>query len=172
MRELGFDERLGGGRVGGQGQARQVRGRAHRVRHDDALAAGHLDVDAHGLGDDEDVREEDGGVNVVAAHGLHGTLGDVRRAPQQLEEAFARTPLVLVVLGQMAARLTEEPHGRLLGGLTSCRAHHEVVAQHGGGRERRAHVHEQHEQQRKQQSHRGRAAQPGHRRLAVLLAVN
>eukprot|EP00959_Pyramimonas_sp_CCMP1952_P452453 9466618-Pyramimonas_sp.AAC.1 len=42
------------------------------------LAAGHLDVNAKRLGDDEDVGEENGSVQVVASQRLHRHLRDAR----------------------------------------------------------------------------------------------
>mmetsp|Transcript_20318 Transcript_20318/g.44472 ORF Transcript_20318/g.44472 Transcript_20318/m.44472 type:complete len:470 (-) Transcript_20318:25-1434(-) len=116
------------------GQALQVRGGGQGVGDQDALAAGHLDVDAEGLGHHEDVGEEDGCVQVVAAEGLHGHLSDGHGVVEDLEEVLAGVLLELVVLGQMAARLAEEPHGGGLGGLALGHADHEVVlGGHVGG---------------------------------------
>ena len=55
------------------------------------------------LQDDEDVGEEDGGVEVVPPYRLHRALGHVYGVVQHLQEILATRLLVCVVLGQMAA---------------------------------------------------------------------
>ena len=48
----------------------------HCDGHQDTLAARHLHADAHRLGDDEDVREEDRRVDVVPTDGLQRHLSE------------------------------------------------------------------------------------------------
>ena len=74
-----------------------------RVREGRALLVHHLDLHAHGLRDDQDVREDDGGVQQpgVALDGLQGQRRGHLRVAAALEEV-ARA-LGLVVLGEVAA---------------------------------------------------------------------
>ena len=55
------------------------------------------------LQDDEDVGEEDGGVQVVPPHRLHCAFGHVDGVVQHLQEILAAGLLVRVVLGEVAA---------------------------------------------------------------------
>ena len=79
-----------------------------------ADATGHLDVDAKCLGNHQDVREENGRVQVVAPQRLERHLRDVLWVLEQLQEVFAGLLLVLAVLWQMPTRLSEKPHRRSL----------------------------------------------------------
>ena len=107
---------------------------AHLVEGADGLVeygapTGHdVDVDARKLHGDDDVGEEDAGVDLVAADGLHGDFcGEVGgEACVQHGDAFAR----LAVFGQGAACLAHEPDGSVAGGAAGEGAEHGRV---GGG---------------------------------------
>lgn len=85
-----------------------VAGRAQRVGEVGALLVDHLDRHAHGLGDDEDVGEDDGGVDQagVALNGLEGQgRGDLGVAAdfKEVTPAFG-----FMVLGEVAAGCEDE----------------------------------------------------------------
>mmetsp|Transcript_23847 Transcript_23847/g.46747 ORF Transcript_23847/g.46747 Transcript_23847/m.46747 type:complete len:397 (-) Transcript_23847:261-1451(-) len=87
-----------------------IRRSLERVRDHDALASRHLNLDVQGLGHDENVGEQNGGIDVVTTERLHGHLCDVLRVVEKLEEVFAGVLLVLVVFRKVATSLSEEPH--------------------------------------------------------------
>ena len=76
--------------------------------HHRAPALLDLHAEAHGGGGHDDVGEEDGGVDPVAAHRLQGQLGGQLGLADGVEDApvAARGP----VLGQRPSRLAHEPH--------------------------------------------------------------
>ena len=89
-------------------QALHVVERAHRGR-DDAARAGHdVDVDPDEPQRHDDVGEEDGGVDPVAAHRLQRDLGDEVRVEAGVEHRHAGARRA--VLGERAAGLAHEPH--------------------------------------------------------------
>ena len=80
-----------------------------------------LDVDAHREHRGHDVREQNGGVDVVPADRLERHLGAELRRAGELEERVALAKRA--VLGQRAARLAHEPHRRAFNLLAPERAH-------------------------------------------------
>lgn len=85
--------------LGGQvAQAGQVGAGADGLLDDGADARLDVEVDADGLERDHDVAEVDGGVDVVAADGLHRDLGDQLGAHARVEHRDALADLA--VLGQ------------------------------------------------------------------------
>lgn len=107
------NELLGDPRRLGQHEPVHVDRRHERTRHDNPDASGHLNVDPERLGDHENVREEDGRVEPsracrfgVPVDGLHGDGRNIRRMPEQLEEAPAHLLFVRGVLGEVPTRLT------------------------------------------------------------------
>lgn len=100
-----------------------IRGGQQGFREVRALLVDHLDRHAQGLGDDEDVGEDDGGID-EAGEALNGLQGERRGhlgVPAALEEVAL--PLGLVVLGEIAASCTRvsDTHGREGGVLGSWR---------------------------------------------------
>lgn len=113
MAKLVKNELLGDPRRLGQHEPVHVDRRHERTRHDNPDASGHLNVDPERLGDHENVREEDGRVEPsracrfgVPVDGLHGDGRNIRRMPEQLEEAPAHLLFVRGVLGEVPTRLT------------------------------------------------------------------
>lgn len=113
MAKLVENELLGDPRRLGQHEPVHVHRRHERTRHDNPDASGHLNVDPERLGDHENVREEDGRVEPsracrfgVPVDGLHGDGRNIRRMPEQLEEAPAHLLFVRGVLGEVPTRLT------------------------------------------------------------------
>ena len=94
-------------------QLGQVGVAAHRLAEHGADAGLDVDVDADGGQGGDDVGEEDGGVDAVAAHRLEGDLGGQVGVPHDLEHPgpLPDGP----VLGQRPAGLAHEPH-RPVGG--------------------------------------------------------
>ena len=85
---------------------------------DDGAGAGDdLDVDADGGDRHDDVGEEDRGVHAVAAHGLHGDLGDEFGGAAGLEHGGARAGRL--VLRERAPGLAHEPDGGPAGFLAA-----------------------------------------------------
>ena len=82
---------------------------ANRLGHDRADAGLDVHVDAREPQRHHDVAEEDGGVHVVAAHGLEGDFRGERWPEAGVEHPYPLTDLA--VLGQGPARLSHEPHG-------------------------------------------------------------
>jgi hypothetical protein len=70
--------------------------------------------DTHRLQDDQYVTEEDGGVEVVAPHRLHGHLCYICGVLEHLEEVLILVLLVLRVLGQVPTGLAEDPDLRIM----------------------------------------------------------
>jgi hypothetical protein len=107
------------------------RRRAERLRHDRAGARHDVEVDADRLERHDDVGEEDGGVDAVAADRLQRDLGDEvgRRAGVEHLVALAQR----AVLGQRAAGLPHEPHRGVGDGLAAARPEEGGVVR-GGGR--------------------------------------
>ena len=79
-----------------------------------------LDAEADRVQREDDVREQDRGVDAVPADGLHRDLGGDRGVVAELEQASGAAQRA--VLGQRAAGLPHEPHGRALDGLPAHRA--------------------------------------------------
>lgn len=90
-----------------------VVGGPHRMR-DDRAGTGHdVEVDSGGLERDDDVGEQDCGVDVVAPHRLHGDFTDHRRIEARLEHSVIGTNGT--VFRQGSAGLPHEPHGATCG---------------------------------------------------------
>ena len=95
-----------------------------RLVDDRPLALGELERRTHRLERQQDVREEDGGVD-PEAHRLQRHLhGELRRLAQ-LEQRVLLAHLP--VLGHVAPGLAHEPYGRALDGLAPARAQEAVV---------------------------------------------
>ena len=73
-----------------------------------------VEADAHGLERQQDVGEDDGGVEIEAAQRLQRDLGGDVGAHAHLDERELLADGA--VLGQVAARLAHEPHGRRVDG--------------------------------------------------------
>src|SRR5690606_25266328 len=97
------------------------------------LALGEVQAEAHRVGNGEDVREEDRGVERKALQRLQRDFARELVIAAQVEEA-ARTSAGGAVLGQVATGLAHQPHGRVLGGLAPQRAQEGIVLQGGGHR--------------------------------------
>ena len=111
----GFADRL----QGFPGQLRQggdVGGGADRLVQHGADAGDDVHADAGQLERDDDVGEEDGGVDVVAADRLQGDLGGQLGAQARVQHRDALADLE--VFGQRAAGLAHEPD-RTAGGLAA-----------------------------------------------------
>ena len=93
------------------------------------LLRDHLDLQAERLWDDEDVAENDGGVEGEPADGLQRDLGRELGRAADLEELVLLAELA--ELRQVAAGLAHHPHGRALHGLASGGPQDEVVLQGG-----------------------------------------
>jgi hypothetical protein len=88
----------------------------------------HLHRAAHRSWDDENVGVDDGRVHAEAAHRLHRDLCGHLRIADRMEEVggLAIGSLAsLVILWQVAPRLTHQPHRQSLDGLALGRAHQE-----------------------------------------------
>jgi len=86
-----------------------------------------VEADAHGLQRQQDVGEHDGGVEVEAAERLQRDLRRHVGPPAHLDEAHLLADGA--VLGQVAAGLTHEPHGRRVdwftgAGIEEAQRHH------------------------------------------------
>ena len=85
----------------------------------------HREPHAHGLRDDEDVAEDDRGVDAEQVHRLQRDLdGQLGRADHR-EEVGALPHRA--ILGQVAAGLAHHPHRRPLHGLAPAGAQEEIV---------------------------------------------
>ena len=93
------------------------------------LLRDHLDLQSEGLRDDEDVGEDDGGVEGEPADGLQRDLGGELGRAADLEELVLLAELA--ELGEVAAGLPHHPHRRPLHGLAAGRPKEEVVLQGG-----------------------------------------
>ena len=91
----------------------------------------HVHAEPDGGRGHDDVAEEDGGVDVVAAHRLEGDLRGRGGIVDGVEDAAlaAQRP----VLGQRAAGLAHEPHGHPGGGQATGGAEEGGVGELGGG---------------------------------------
>ena len=99
------------------------------MRERGPLFGQHLHRHAHGLRDDEDVAEDDGGVDEVgvAVDRLEGQGGrDLRRAAagEEVVRAFG-----VVVFGEVAACLSHDPYRWSVDFLTSSGSQEPVVAE-------------------------------------------
>mmetsp|Transcript_25134 Transcript_25134/g.72671 ORF Transcript_25134/g.72671 Transcript_25134/m.72671 type:complete len:249 (-) Transcript_25134:210-956(-) len=104
------------------------------VGHLNADSTGHGHLDVEGFGNNENVREEDGGIDGITAQGLEGALGDVLGMGQKFQEVPSGLLLVVPVFRQMTSGLSEEPHGSAFHVLPAQRgADHEVVLGQGRG---------------------------------------
>ena len=83
--------------------------------HDRTDALDKLHLDAHAEDWRHDVREEDGGIDAVAAHRLQRHLRAQLSRARDLEEAVALPQRP--VFRQRSTRLPHEPHGRPLNRL-------------------------------------------------------
>ena len=90
---------------------------------------------AHGIGHGQDVAEEDGGVEVIAAQRLQRHLAGQLRVRGQAHEAAGHIARG-AVLGQVAAGLAHQPHGRAVCGQAQAGPQEAVVGQ-GRKRNRR-----------------------------------
>ena len=102
-------------------EAVQVGLAAERLGHHRTAARLHVDAEADGVQGDDDVREHDGGVHAVAPNRLEGELGRQRGVADGGEDG--PRPAGGPVLGQRAARLAHEPHGRAGHRLPQAGAH-------------------------------------------------
>ena len=83
--------------------------RIERVLHFDAARIDKAIGLSQGLGDHEDVTEDDGGIELEPADGLQRDFRGQLRGADQFEERIA--PLELAVLGQGASGLSHQPDG-------------------------------------------------------------
>ena len=91
--------------------------RPHRVREDGAAARLDLDLHTGETQRHDDVAEEDGGVDVVAADGLQGDLGGQLGVETGIQHP--RSDAQFAVLGQRPARLTHEPDRGAVGSVAA-----------------------------------------------------
>ena len=84
--------------------------RAHGTVDHRAFTLGELEPHAERLGDQQDVGEQDRGVDPETLHRLERDLGGSLGIAAQLEEGVARAQGT--VFRQIAAGLAHEPHGR------------------------------------------------------------
>ena len=105
---------------------------AHDLGEFRAFARGEAQAQAHGVGHGEDVAEQDGGVEVVAAQRLQRHLAGRLGVGGQAHEAAGHVARG-AVFGQIAARLAHQPHGRGVGGQAQAGAQEAVVGQRGQG---------------------------------------
>jgi len=87
----------------------EVAGPAHRASHDRAGPGDHVDAEPDRVQRDDDVGEDDGGVDAVAADRLERRLAGERRIGDGLKDRAAASERP--VLGERPARLAHEPHG-------------------------------------------------------------
>ncbi len=112
----------------GHGEGADVGLGAHGLLEPGALTEREVQAQAHGVGDGEDVGEEDGRVERVALQRLQGDFGGVVDVGGQAHEA-AGLGARGAVLGQVAAGLPHQPHGGVVGGLAQAGAQETVVLQ-------------------------------------------
>ncbi len=114
----------------GLDEAGDVRQRAYRAVEDRAVAGGEAQPGAHGVERQQDVGEDDRGVDAEAPHRLQGDLGGELGRAAEGEEVH---PLAQgAVLGEVAARLPHQPNRTPLGGLVPARPEEEVAHRNGG----------------------------------------
>ena len=92
----------------------------------------HRERHAHGLRDDQDVAEDDGGVDPEPVHRLERHLDGQLGRPDHGEEVGALPHRA--VLGEVAAGLAHHPHGGPLDGLAPAGAEEEIVHAFSAGR--------------------------------------
>ena len=99
-----------------------------------ALAVQHNDLHSHGLGNNQDVGEDDGGIDqaLEAVNRLQSEVGCNFGVAAAFEEVLLA--LFLVVFGQVAAGLTHHPAWRAFDGLTASGAEEEVILERREGR--------------------------------------
>jgi hypothetical protein len=102
-----------------------ISGRSQRLVKPGPHALVHRQHHAHGLGDDQDVAEDDRRVDPEPVHGLERHLDGQLGGPDHGEKvgALAHGP----VLGQIAPRLAHHPHRWPLDGLTPAGPKKEIV---------------------------------------------
>ena len=94
------------------------------------LAFGEVEAQAHGIGHRQDVREQDGGIQVVAGQGLQGHFAGQGRGFAQVQEVAG--PLAgLAVFRQVTAGLAHQPEGGVIGRFLEQGAQEGVVAGSG-----------------------------------------
>ncbi|SIJ27207.1 Uncharacterised protein [Mycobacteroides abscessus subsp. abscessus] len=98
------------------GQGLDVGAGADRCGEHRSAAGDDLDLDAGRLEGDDDVGEEDRGVDSVTTHGLEGDLGDEFGVPAGVEHRGALAQSA--VLGQGATGLPHEPDGGVIDRLS------------------------------------------------------
>lgn len=113
--------------IGGVQAAHVVFG-AQRARKARAFAGFERQTEAHGIGNGQDVREENGGVEREALKRLKRHLGGVGGVLGERQEA-AGLGAGGVVFGQVPARLAHEPDRRVLGRLAQQGAQESIVLQ-------------------------------------------
>ena len=95
--------------------ALEIAGAADGPLDDRSVVLAEVEADAHGLQRQQDVGEHDGRVEVEAAERLQRDLRRDVRPPAHLHEAHLLADGA--VLGQVAAGLAHEPHGRRVDGF-------------------------------------------------------
>lgn len=92
--------------------------------------SGHkLETCANGVGDHQDVREDNGGVQVEAPEGLEGGFGTQCGGPDQFKKGTVATQFA--VFGQKAARLSHQPDGIVVGVLALEGGEGTLASSHG-----------------------------------------
>ncbi|MNT14182.1 hypothetical protein D3C72_1491760 [compost metagenome] len=117
----------------GHGQFCNCRLVAHISRKARAFAFGKRQAQAHGIGNGQDVGEQDGGVERKTLQRLQSDFGCIVHIRGQAHEA-ARLGTRGLVFGQIAAGLAHQPQRRVVGGLAAAGAQKGVVVQGGKGR--------------------------------------
>ena len=93
-------------------EAFDVVARPERVLGDRTGAGSDVDAESDGMRCHDDVAVEHGGVDAVAAHGLHRDLGGERRLLDRIEDRTVAANRS--VLGQRSPGLAHEPHRRVV----------------------------------------------------------
>ncbi|MNI40426.1 hypothetical protein D3C73_946490 [compost metagenome] len=114
----------------GHGQAGDVFLGAYRVGKARALAFGEVQAQAHGMRHRQNVREQNGRIQVVARQRLQRDLHGVVRVLSQAHEGACAGPRG-AVLGQVATRLAHQPDRGIGHGLAQERAQEHIVLQAG-----------------------------------------
>mmetsp|Transcript_6724 Transcript_6724/g.12099 ORF Transcript_6724/g.12099 Transcript_6724/m.12099 type:complete len:203 (-) Transcript_6724:130-738(-) len=76
---------------------------SHTSRH------GHFNIEC--LGNDQNIRKQNGRIQIIPTHRLHRTLRHVLWKGKHIEKAATRLCLIGMIFRKVASCLTKEPHG-------------------------------------------------------------
>lgn len=106
-----------------------ILGAANRTLDFGAVSGHKLEARANGVGDHQDVREYDGGVQVETPKGLEGGFGTQCGRPDQFQEGAVAPQFA--VFGEKATRLAHQPDGIAVGGLALEGGEGTLASSHG-----------------------------------------